>query len=98
VLNADKPAVVEDEKKHENLPIVFILSTMFTQSGPVRNLTVHELKDFASLPDILSGHSLRKSDLDLAELIREVAPMATKAYEAYLRGRIRPVPALKRVQ
>ncbi len=98
VLNADKPAVVQDENKHENLPIVFVLSTMFTQSGPVRNLTVHELKDFALLPEILSGHSLRKSDLDLAELIRDVAPLADKAYAAYLRGRIRPVPALKRVQ
>jgi hypothetical protein len=98
VMNADKPAVVGDEKPHENLPIVFVLSTMSTQSGPVRNLTVHEIKDFRALPEILSGQSQRKSDLDLGELIREVTPLADQAYAAYLRGRIRAVPNLKRVR
>jgi len=98
VLNNDKPAVVDDESQHENLPIIFVLSTMFTQSGPFRNMTVHEMEDFRSLPGILSAQSLRKSDHDLAELIRDVTPLADKAYADYLRGRIRPVPGLKRVQ
>lgn len=96
VLNADSPAVAGGEARHENLPIVFILSNMATQDGTIRNLTVHELKDFRSLPDILSGGSVRKSDLDLATLIREVTPLADQAYASYLRGRIRPVPGLKR--
>ena len=97
-MNADKPAVAGDEKPHENLPIVFVLSTMVTQSGPVRNLTVHEIQDFRALPEILSGHSLRKSDIDLAGLLREIAPLADQAHAAYLRGRIRAVPNLKRVR
>jgi hypothetical protein len=98
VMNADKPAVVGDEKPHENLPIVFVLSTMSTQAGPVRNLTVHEIKDFRALPEILSTQSKRKSDLDLGELIREVTPLVDQAYAAYLRGRIRAVPNLKHVR
>lgn len=97
VMNADKPAVVGDETPHENLPIVFVLSTMLTQSGPIRNMTVHEMKDFRALPEILKGHSLRKSDRDLAGLIRDTVPLADQAYAAYLRGRIRAVPSLKRV-
>jgi hypothetical protein len=98
VMNADKPAVVGDEKPHENLPIVFVLSTMSTQAGPVRNLTVHAIKDFRALPEILSTQSKRKSDLDLGELIREVTPLVDQAYAAYLRGRIRAVPNLKHVR
>ena len=86
VMNVDKPAVVGDEKPHENLPIVFVLSTMATQSGPVRNLTVHEIQDFRPFPKF-SGHSLRKSDFDLAGLIRDVTPLADQAYAAYLRRR-----------
>lgn len=98
VMNADKPAVVGGEARHENLPIVFVLSTMLTQAGPIRNLTVHELTDFRSLPEVLAGVSNRKSDVDLAGLIRDVVPVADQAYAAYLRGRIRTVPALKRVR
>lgn len=98
VMNADKAAVVEDEVQHENLPIVFVLSTMSTQTGPVRNLTVHELKDFRSVPDILANTSLRDSDVELATLIRDVLPLADQAYAAYLRGRIRTVPPLRHVR
>ena len=98
VMNADKPAVVGAEVRHENLPIVFILTTMLTQTGPVRNLTVHELNDFRSLPEVLSGVSTRKSDADLAAVIRDVTPLVDQAYAAYLRGRIRTVPPLKRVR
>lgn len=98
VMNADKPAVVGAETRHENLPIVFILTSMLTQTGSIRNLTVHQLEDFRSLPDILSTVSTRKSDADLATLIRDVTPLVDQAYSEYLRGRIRPVPALKRVQ
>ena len=98
VMNAEKPVPIAEGPQLENLPIVFVLSTMATQSGPIRNLTVHELKDFQALPEILAGHSLRKSDQDLAGLIREVTPLVDQAYASYLRGRIRPVPALKRVQ
>jgi len=97
-MNAEKPVPIAEGPQLENLPIVFVLSTMATQSGPIRNLTVHELKDFQALPEILAGHSLRKSDQDLAGLIREVTPLVDQAYATYLRGRIRPVPALKRVQ
>jgi hypothetical protein len=99
VLNNDKPLVEgENGEQHENLPIVFVLSTMFTQSGPFRNMTVHEMKDFRALPEILCGQSLRQSDLELAALIRDVTPLADQAYAAYLRGRIRAVPGLKKVQ
>jgi hypothetical protein len=97
VLNADSPAA-GGQAQHENLPIIFVLSTMATQDGTFRNMTVHELKDFRSLPDILSGESVRKSDLDLGALIREVTPLADQAYATYLRGRIRPVPGIKRAQ
>ncbi len=98
VMNADKPAVVGADVQHENVPIVFVLTTMLTQSGPVRNLTVHELKDFRSLPEILTGVSTRKSDAELATLIRDVTPLADQAYAEYLRGRIRTVAPLKRVR
>lgn len=98
VMNVEVPAGDGGEVRHENLPIIFILSTMSTQDGAFRNLTVHELKDFRSLPDILSGESIRKSDLDLAALIRDVTPLADQAYASYLRGRIRPVPELKRAR
>ncbi|HEU5399845.1 MAG TPA: hypothetical protein VFU86_00735 [Terriglobales bacterium] len=98
VMNADKPAVVDAQGQRENVPIVFVMTTMLTQSGPIRNLTVHELNDFRSLPEVLSSVSTRKSDADLATLIRDVTPLVDQAYAEYLRGRIRTVPPLKRVR